>query len=226
LLWRDGIEPVGGWGAYGSGNFWHSVAQLTFDVGGPKVRHGSFHARPFGRQSRADEAERLAHVVNRPASRPAGLIGGDWNCLSADWIADDGSVPRHDGTEPQQQMRYYDPDPWTEQPWHGDFAFQCDWGYEPSGRRWHRADRRPADILYASGLADAAAALAAPWENTCGHWNSGADPLGARRLDRILVTHEVRPALVRYEVVRTELAKSASDHLPVIVEYDPDLLGD
>jgi endonuclease/exonuclease/phosphatase family metal-dependent hydrolase len=207
LLWADGIESTGRLGAYGAGNFWHSLARVDLDVGGQVVRHASFHATPFGRHMRADHSERVLSATLRQAPKGPNLIGGDWNSLSSDRI--------NDGKD------FYDPDPWTDQPWHPDFVFQCGWTYDATGQRIHQADRMPADVLYAGGFRDVAAELGAPWENTCGHWDGGADPLGARRLDRILGSADVLAALTGYEVIRTPLAEQASDHLPVVVSYDP-----
>ena len=48
LMWRDGIEPVpGSLRRYGGRDFWHGLALVTLDVGGTRIRHGSFHATPF-----------------------------------------------------------------------------------------------------------------------------------------------------------------------------------
>ncbi|RJQ74235.1 hypothetical protein D5S17_23275 [Pseudonocardiaceae bacterium YIM PH 21723] len=58
-----------------------------------------------------------------------------------------------------------------------------------------------------------------PWQPTVGYWPEG-DPFGPRRIDGIRVTEEVLPALRGYEVVDTELARSASDHLPIVTRYD------
>ncbi len=85
LMWRDGIEPVpGSLRCYGGRDFWHGLALLTLDVGGPLIRHGSFHASPFGRRLRADQNERLVAAVTRPRGEPPVLVGADWNTESAD----------------------------------------------------------------------------------------------------------------------------------------------
>lgn len=60
LLWRDGVTPTGGWGAYAGVNVWHSLALVHLDVGATRpIKFGSFHATPFGKNRRADEAERV-----------------------------------------------------------------------------------------------------------------------------------------------------------------------
>ncbi|SBW27851.1 hypothetical protein FDG2_5455 [Candidatus Protofrankia californiensis] len=148
--------------------------------------------------------ERVVAVMTRPENRPPGLVGADWNCVGAD--------RRPDGA-------YYDPDPYADSAWYADLIYQTVWGYDEQGRRWHRADREPGEVLYAGGLADAAVVLDRPWESTVGHWTSD-NPFGARRIDGIRVTAEVAPALRGIEVTRTDLAISASDHLPVTVTYE------
>ena len=73
LMWRDGIEPVpGSLRCYGGRDFWHGLAIVTLDVGGALIRHGAFHATPFGRGLRADQNERLVAAITRPAGEPPG----------------------------------------------------------------------------------------------------------------------------------------------------------
>jgi endonuclease/exonuclease/phosphatase family protein len=210
LMWRDGIEPrPGSLRCYGGRDFWHGLALLTLDVGGPLIRHGAFHASPFGRRLRADQNERLVAAVTRPRGEPPVLVGADWNTESAD--------RRPDGT-------LYEPaDPYAGVDWFADLIYQCQWDYDEQGRRTHRADREPGDVLWAGGLHDAAAVTGAPWQPTTGHHPS--DAYGARgvrrRIDAIRVTGELIPALRTHRVIDTPQARSASDHLPVLVEYHP-----
>ena len=76
LMWRDGIEPVpGSLRCYGGRDFWHGLALVTLDVGGSRVRHGSFHATPFSRGMRADQNERLVAAVTRPRDEPPASPG-------------------------------------------------------------------------------------------------------------------------------------------------------
>ena len=210
LMWRDGIEPVpGSLRCYGGRDFWHGLALLTLDVGGPLIRHGAFHASPFGRRLRADQNERLVAAVTRPRGEPPVLVGADWNTESAD--------RRPDGT-------LYEPaDPYAGVDWFADLIYQCQWGYDEQGRRRHRADREPGDVLWAGGLHDAAAVSGAAWQPTTGHHPD--DVYGAhgvrRRIDAVRVTGGLVPALRTHRVIDTAQARSASDHLPVLVEYDP-----
>jgi endonuclease/exonuclease/phosphatase family metal-dependent hydrolase len=212
LMWRDGIEPVPGSLRLlgGGGDFWHGLAMVTLDVGG-LVRHGSFHATPFGRGLRADQNERLVAAVTRPQSVPT-LIGADWNTESADRVTAAGG------------WELYEPaDPYAAVEWFADLIYQCEWDYDERGARRHRADRRPGDVLWAGGLHDAAAVLRVPWQPTVGHHPQ--DRYGAagisRRIDAIRVTRHVVGALRGYHVTDTDLTRSASDHLPVTVEYAP-----
>lgn len=218
LLWRPGITPVR-WRAVSGPAFEHAIAVADLDVGGRVVRFGSYHATPFGRHQRADEAERVLAAMTRPG-RPPAVVGGDWNAVSADRRRTEGG-----------RWVYYDPDPYADWPEHDDLVYQAVPVYDDTAtgpapiRRW-RADRAAGEVLYASGLFDTAVALGAPWIATTGHWRghqdpAADDPFGARRIDTVRVTGHVVPALRTHAVVDTELTRSASDHLPVVVEIDP-----
>jgi endonuclease/exonuclease/phosphatase family metal-dependent hydrolase len=214
LMWREGIEPVpGSMRCLGSRDFWHGLAMVTLDVGGTLVRHASFHAAPVGRFLRADQNEQVVATILRSAGQPPALIGADWNSVCAD------RVKSADG-----RWRLYEPaDPYAAAPWFPDLVHQCDWGYDQAGQRWHRADLRPGEVLWAGGLHDAAAALEATWQPTSGH--HPRDVYAAhgvtRRIDAIRVTAPLVPALLRHAVHDAEAARAASDHLPVTVEYLP-----
>lgn len=225
LLWKPGIAPAGGFRTYSGTNVWHSLVGLNLDVGAARpLRHAAFHATPFGRYRRADECERVLSTMTRPDTRPPGLIGADWNSVSADRVFRPGWASEDDA-EPDRWV-HYDPDPYTgvnadgQRRWHGDLVYQARWEYDAVGERRWWADREPGDVLYAGGLRDAAAALNAPWKTTVGHWPEG-DPYGQRRIDAVRVTEEMVGALRAYAVVDSELALSASDHLPVLIDYDP-----
>ncbi len=209
-MWRDGIEPVAGsLRCYGGRDFWHGLALVTLDLGGTLIRHGSFHASPFGRRLRADQNERLVAAVTRPRGEPPVLVGADWNAESAD------RVPAGTLYEPA--------DPYAGVEWFADLIYQCQWDYDERGQRRHWADREPGDVLWAGGLHDAAAVIGAPWQPTAGH--HPADTYGAhgvrRRIDAVRVTETLVPALRAHRVIDTDLTRAASDHLPVVVEYEP-----
>ena len=92
LLWRDGIEAVpGSFRGYGKGDFWHSLACVTLDLGGPLAWHATFHATPFGRLLRADQNERLIAVLSSLPGRLPVLVGADWNTECADRVLDEES---------------------------------------------------------------------------------------------------------------------------------------
>jgi endonuclease/exonuclease/phosphatase family metal-dependent hydrolase len=210
LMWRDGIEPLqDSLRCRGAGHFWHGLAVVTLDVGGTLVRHGAFHATPFGRALRTDQNERLVAAVTRPAGEPPALIGADWNTECADRIL---------------SGELYEPaDPYAAVAWFADLIYQCQWDYDEQGRRRHWADRRPGDVLWAGGLHDAAALIGADWHPTTGHHPD--DVYGAhgvrRRIDGIRVTGPLADAVRAHGVLDTRQAQSASDHLPVTVEYLP-----
>jgi Endonuclease/Exonuclease/phosphatase family len=223
LMWRDGIEPVPGSLRLlgGGGDFWHGLAMVTLDVGGFLVRHGSFHATPFGRGLRADQNERLVAAVTRPQSVPT-LIGADWNTESADRI--ESARIESARIESAGRWELYEPaDPYAAVEWFADLIYQCEWDYDEQGRRRHWADRRPGDVLWAGGLHDAAALLRAQWQATAGHHPD--DVYGAhgvrRRIDGVRVTASAARAVRAHRVLDTALTQEASDHLPVTVEYEP-----
>jgi endonuclease/exonuclease/phosphatase family metal-dependent hydrolase len=213
LMWRDGIAPVpGSLRCYGGRDFWHGLALVTLDVGGTRIRHGSFHATPFSRGLRADQNERLVAAVTRPAGEPPVLVGADWNSECADRIL------------AGQTWNLYEPaDPYAGVEWFDDLIYQCQWDYDELGRRRHWADRRPGDILWAGGLHDVAAVTGAGWQPTTGH--HPADVYGThgvrRRIDAIRVTGPLVPAVRAHHVRDTAQTRTASDHLPVTVEYLP-----
>jgi endonuclease/exonuclease/phosphatase family metal-dependent hydrolase len=213
LMWRDGIAPVpGSLRCYGGRDFWHGLALVTLDVGGTRIRHGSFHATPFSRGMRADQNERLVAAVTRPAGQPPVLVGADWNTECADRILTG------------QTWNLYEPaDPYAGVEWFDDLIYQCQWDYDETGQRRHWADRRPGDVLWAGGLRDAAAVIGAGWQPTTGH--HPADVYGAhgvwRRIDAVRVTGPLVPAVRAHHVRDTAQTRAASDHLPVTVEYLP-----
>jgi endonuclease/exonuclease/phosphatase family metal-dependent hydrolase len=218
LMWRDGLAPVpGSLRCHGPGYFWHSLACVDLDVGGVTVRHGAHHATPFGRRMRADQNELLVALLTRPPAAPPTLVGADWNTECADRVRDEATG----------NWALYEPaDPFAAAEWSDGMIFHCEWDYDEQGRRRHRADRGPGDVLWAGGLHDAAAALRAPWQPTFGHdpAEPHADGRIRRRIDGVRVTRRALGALRQHHVEDTELARRASDHLPVTVEYAPDEL--
>jgi endonuclease/exonuclease/phosphatase family metal-dependent hydrolase len=218
LMWRDGIEPLpGSLRRHGSRDFWHGLAMVTLDVGGTLIRHGAFHASPFCRALRADQNERLVAAITRPEGEPATLVGADWNTECADRILTAGTWDLYEPT-----------DPYAGVDWFADLIYQCQWDYDERGWRRHWADRRPGDVLWAGGLHDVAALLHADWQPTTGHHPD--DVYGAhgisRRIDAVRVTGALAGAVRAHYVLDNALARTASDHLPVTVEYLPGEVGD
>jgi hypothetical protein len=217
LMWRDGIEPVpGSLRCYGGRDFWHGLALLTLDMGGTRIRHGSFHATPFSPGLRADQNERLVAAITRTDGQTPALVGADWNTECADRI------------QVGETWQLYEPaDPYAGVEWFADLIYQCQWDYDEQGRRRHWADRRPGDVLWAGGLHDVAAVTRARWQPTTGHHRD--DAYGAhgvrRRIDAVRVTAPLVPALRAHRVHDTAQARAASDHLPVTVEYLPSAIG-
>jgi endonuclease/exonuclease/phosphatase family metal-dependent hydrolase len=217
LMWRDGIEPVpGSLRCRGGADFWHGLAVVTLDVGGTLVRHASFHATPFGRSLRSDQNERLVAAITRPAGQPPALIGGDWNTESADRVLADGRWDLYESA-----------DPYASTDWFPDLIYQCRWSYDERGRRRHWADRGPGDVLWAGGLHDAAALVRADWQPTTGHHPDDVYAAHGirRRIDAIRVTADLAAAVRAHRVLDSALARQASDHLPVSVEYLPAATG-
>jgi hypothetical protein len=81
------------------------------------------------------------------------------------------------------------------------------------------ADRRPAQLMQRSGFHDAAPTLGVPWQATGGHRGDW------RRREDVFWT--TRPAALRgYRVIDTAAARALSDHLPIVVELDPQALAE
>ncbi|MEU7525097.1 hypothetical protein AB0A74_05140 [Saccharothrix sp. NPDC042600] len=84
-------------------------------------------------------------------------------------------------------------------------------------------------MLFSGGLRDAVAVLhehlpfGVPWTASSGHWPG--DPLGSRRVDAVRVTAEVVTALRDHMIVDTPATRAASDHLPVVADYDEGALA-
>ncbi|WP_329142480.1 hypothetical protein OIU91_02380 [Streptomyces sp. NBC_01456] len=77
-------------------------------------------------------------------------------------------------------------------------------------------------------MVDAAAHLGVAWQPTVGHWTDGEgdpDPWGSRRIDLILVSRPLAPALIAYGTNRSAAASRAADHLPIYTDLDPDLIS-
>jgi endonuclease/exonuclease/phosphatase family metal-dependent hydrolase len=222
LLWQPELSVLpGSFRESGPGALWHCAGWVTFRFGATLVRHASFHATPFGRELRAQQnALLLTMLLTGPEGRLPLLVGADWNGECADL------VPAGASGGPG---RYEPGDPFAGLPWRDDMIHQCTVEHDAdSGEQRHRVDRTAGQVLVDGGLTDAAAALRALWQATCGHYpGDGYGSQGImRRIDAIRVTRQVVPALRSHQVTDTPLARRASDHLPVSVSYDPAAIRD
>ncbi|MFY1700164.1 hypothetical protein ACN28G_29630 [Micromonospora sp. WMMA1923] len=217
LLWREGLVPLPetfrtfgpavdhrhGWRGVGFG----SLVRLAFQVQGRPILFASYHAPAFGRHRRIDQAEMALAAVTGPSL--AAVVGSDFNSIGAARVGGD----------------YYDRDPYTGQPWFPELVHQCREVTHPGTS--HRADRRPAEVWEAGGLRDVAAVTGGPWKATTGHWPSSPFAVRGvrRRIDTIHATASLLPAVGGFRVVDDEVTRSASDHLPVVVDIDPTALS-
>lgn len=211
LLWRgDRVELVPGSLRTATGpELWHGLIAGMFDVttatATARIGCGSYQAPPVGRARRRDEAEQLvAFTAAPPLVGVPLLLGGGWNTLGADRLAD-GSL--------------YAPDPYAARPWTEDLVHQCVWDYDEDGRRarW-RADREPGDVLFSGGLRDAAAVLA---DRDPAAVSSPFASIG----DTIRMTAGVAAAVRAHGVIDTEATRAAGTHLPVVVDCEETALA-
>lgn len=199
---------------YGAPDFWHGVTTAAFDIGAIEpFTVAVYHGDPIRGGFRADESLRLKSIFRRTGGAKPGAIIGDFNGLSAANIAG-----------PDGRLHYYDPEPYLDQD-HDDLEYQLLPG-TIGGEQL--ADRRGTETLLRKGyMVDAAAHLGVAWQPTVGHWTDGeGDPdlWGSRRIDLILVSRPVAPALIAYGTNRSAAASRAADHLPIYTDLDPDLV--
>ncbi|MFG2716914.1 endonuclease/exonuclease/phosphatase family protein [Streptomyces sp. NPDC048416] len=199
---------------YGAPDFWHGVTTASFSLGtGDPLTVISYHGDPFRPDFRANEALRLKGICRTVGGVKKSVVLGDFNALSAAVLSDQSG-----------QERYYDPECYRDQD-HDDLEYQVI--PETIGGE-QLADRRQTRALLRGGfMVDAAAHLGAPWEATVGHWENGKgdpDPWGERRIDLVLASRPVAPALVSYQTHRSVAARAASDHLPISVGISTEML--
>ncbi|SEP53757.1 endonuclease/exonuclease/phosphatase family protein [Amycolatopsis saalfeldensis] len=230
LLWADGIRPAGNWYSIAGSSFWHAMAMLDLDVGASEpVTHASVHLRPFGREHRADEGERVLVAMTR-GTRRLGFVAGDFNSVSA------ARVRRRTPDGAGERWPLYDPDyPAGEDNWHPSLASYCHVSSDETRTLSWTTDRRPTGHLEHTGLRDAAALIDAPWMPTVGHWSGGDHP--DARLDQIWATSAAADAVTGYEVIDRPLSAAdepgevtadpwtLSDHLGIVATYDTTALS-
>ncbi|GGU55744.1 hypothetical protein GCM10010211_20670 [Streptomyces albospinus] len=213
LMWNPNAVGVieGSYRPFGAPDYWHGCTTVRFDVGAKEpILVASYHGDPFRPDFRYNESLRLKGTFRTTGGVKPGFVLGDLNSISAAEV-DDGQGGR----------RYYDDEPYTEMD-HDDLEFQVQAGTIGTTQL---ADRRQTETLLRKDyMVDAAAHLGAPWEPTVGHWADGQgdpDPWGPRRIDLILASRTVAPALTAYRTHRSPAAEQASDHLPVLADFDP-----
>jgi len=181
-----------------SAHFHHALAQATVLLPGlaEPVIVASIHLSPLSPALRAAEVGWLAGLA---APGRLSLVAGDANSLAP-------GDPEPDGWEtlpPHFRVRYLD----------------------PSAAR-PAADRSALRFLHAAGFTDSAAHGAVPDPTptvpTRGFPEAEFVPF---RSDHVLLSPALAPALVSYRVVDDDRTQMASDHLPVVVELDLDVLG-
>ncbi|WP_330347712.1 endonuclease/exonuclease/phosphatase family protein [Streptomyces sp. NBC_00582] len=216
ILWNpDTVQLIeNSYRPYGAPDFWHGCTTARFDVGAPEpVLMASYHGDPFRPDFRSNEALRLKGTFRQTGGVKPGFLVGDFNSLSAAKVRRFGVF-----------RRYYDRNVYRRQR-HDDLEFQV---YPRSIGRWWRPNvpnREQTKLLLRRGyMVDVAAHLKAPWQPTVGHWEDGRgdpDPWGKRRIDLILATRSIAPALTGYHTHKSTAAEKAADHLPVYVDFDP-----
>jgi len=213
VLWNpDTVSHTPGtYRPLGSPDFWHGLTMAAFNIGAAEpLTVVSYHGDPFRPNWRAEEARRLKGLLRITGGAKHAVVVGDFNALSA------ARVPGPDGT-----LRYYDDEVYATQD-HDDLEYQVQAG--TIGRE-QLADREQTEILLRKGyMVDAAAHLGAPWQATVGHWKDGQgdpDPWGERRIDLILATRPVAPAVTAYGVLGSEAALAGSDHRICWISLDP-----
>ncbi|QIZ37030.1 hypothetical protein [Saccharopolyspora sp. ASAGF58] len=86
LLWAEDIQVKPGSERDYRGEMWHNLVTSVIVVDGVTMRVGSYHAPPFGRYCRSDEAERVVSAFTRPRPPMPGIYGSDSNGLSGDRV--------------------------------------------------------------------------------------------------------------------------------------------
>jgi exodeoxyribonuclease-3 len=196
-------------------HFHHALAHAVLQVPGlaRPLQVASMHLSPLSPALRAAEVGWLAAFG---AAGVLGLVAGDTNSLApGDPEPDDWeSLPAF------QRVRYLaNPD-----------------NDDVPGGGALRADRSALRFLHAAGLVDAARGRR---DDTAGRLMDGTVDTTATvptcgypdaefasfRSDHVLLSPALAPARSRYTVVQDDRAHATSDHLPVVVDLDLDLLA-
>ncbi|GAA4714912.1 endonuclease/exonuclease/phosphatase family protein [Phytohabitans rumicis] len=100
-----------------------------------------------------------------------------------------------------------------------ELAWPQPWWDTGEGADLAVANRAAARILADGGLHDAAVVLGHSRPITTGHWPTESN--GARPIDGVLATRRMLDAVRECVVIDNGQARSASDHLPIAVRYEP-----
>ncbi|NEB01886.1 endonuclease/exonuclease/phosphatase family protein [Streptomyces sp. SID13726] len=216
-LWKPGAVGYvpDSYRPLGVPDFWHGLTTIAFDVGsGEPVVLVVYQGDPFRPDWRFQEALRIKGLLRRTGGVKPAVVVGDFNSLSA------ARVPGPDGA-----LVFYDGEAYAEQD-HDDLEYQVQAGTMGGAQL---ADRGQSEVLLRRGyMVDVAAHLGAPWQATTGHWEDGKgdpDPWGPRRIDLILATRPVAPAVTAYGVLDSETALAGSDHRIIWATVDPALIA-
>ncbi|QFQ97277.1 endonuclease/exonuclease/phosphatase family protein [Streptomyces phaeolivaceus] len=217
-LWNPDTMPFapGSYRPLGSPDFWHGLTVVAFDIGvGELLIVVVYHGDPFRPNWRTEEGLRIKGLLRRTGGVNPAVVVGDFNSVSA-------ALRRRRWWH--WRRKYYDAEPYLKQR-HDDLEYQV----QPHriGKRFRRqlAYRQQTENLLRGGyMVDAAAHLDEPWHPTVGHVQDGQgdpDPWGKRRIDLILASRPVAPALTAYGIHGSTAARAASDHLMPWITVDP-----
>jgi endonuclease/exonuclease/phosphatase family metal-dependent hydrolase len=135
-----------------------------------------------------------AYLLNEAAPGGLALVGGDFNTISPH----DGVPPDLADLQPHFRLRYTHPD-----------------GSTPDGQ--------PLQFLESAGwveLGHQAGDTGTPTVPTTGYQDT---EFATFRSDYFLATQRLAKTLQRYQVIRNAVTDKASDHYPVLVEFQPEI---
>lgn len=217
ILWNPNTVDFvpGSYRPLGAPDFWHGLTTAAFDIGSAEpLTMVAYHGDPFRPAWRMEEALRIKGLLRRTGGVRPALVVGDFNSLSA------AQVPG-----PDEAPVFYDGEAYAAQD-HDDLEYQVQAGTIGGAQS---ADRRQSEVLLRRGyMVDVAAHLCLPWQATVGHWEDGKgdpDPWGPRRIDLILATRPVAPAVTGYGVLDSATALAGSDHRIIWATLDPSLIA-
>lgn len=203
VMWRPNLIPVpGSLRTYDKAGLSVGMALVRLRIGSVEITVASTHWRPRLPRGRADEGVFVSREIAKHGTH--GIVGADWNNIFA---------------SPGEHGQYYDEDPYAKQPWNPSWIGKARPDHETNTGI---ARREAMQELQDGGLVDPAAYIRTGWYRTVGHWKT--DELD-KRIDGPMVTKTVADATLSITSLDTHLAHSASNHLPVILDIDPDALA-